>query len=198
MTIEINFNVLEAVEQGRIDILNKWYEESSKKKNYDGTYTFRDKNGIRILSLADMLIQTYYNDCWSRWGDANKPLTGYPLIIKSAKNHGSVISFILEKSLDTKMTHAFGKDETAECMSKVIYEQYKEIEKLKEDKMLLKYYEKNVSELESKNSISDYLIKKNKMEELKRIEELKNVKEELEKLKKEIIKKDQIIEKYHK
>ena len=191
--IEVNFNLLEIVEQGNVDILKEWYVENNKKQNYDGTYTYNFSNGYfhNYKFLHQILHLVYQQNCKSRWND---PVTaGYPNILQSAKNSKEMICFLMEKSFDTYINESdmdgrLGNgSKVSKSMSQIIYDQSKEISLLK-------------TELNKKNLFIQNLLN-NKNKNKKIIEDLHiqidEVNKEKEKLKKEINKKEQIIEKYH-
>ena len=137
-------------------------------------------------SLSEILYYAYIEECKLRWPPGtvqsnHKP----PSMIMSAINHKDIIIFLLKHSLNNfEYDGDYGQQNNSiiKPLANIIEFQYKEIEKYKN--------EKNMIKSESNNSLLDYEIKQKE-------KQIINLTNQVEKLKKEIKKKEQIIEKYH-
>jgi len=127
MVVEVDFDIIDVLSSGNIQVLNDWITKNQHKKNYDGLYTTLTNTGHRmnLSSLGAILSYKYHEIKMSKSkGEA------YASLIGTCGKHLDMVCFLVEHGID-KIERYFIKDvEVIQPMAKMIYEHSQKIKQL--------------------------------------------------------------------
>jgi hypothetical protein len=187
MTIEDNINILTVLEEGNFEIFKEWFNTNIKKKNYNGSYTYK---GREVPNIWWCVNDIYKKNCHERWGYSD---FGHQSILASCCNNIEILNFLLENGFVLRESDICQKVDYKKFipLALITNDLFIENEKLK--KLIDK---SNIENEKLKKLIDKSNIENEKLKELIDKSNIENEKTILN-LYKEINKKNQIIDKYH-